>query len=214
MTSKNYDSKNSVVIKGIIWAVSIALIVFYLAIFYLGFNRKSCLEYELVYYQGVYFENWPGANGIDYETGTTENRTQEKFINRRGGGWNTSIGDEMWTAGLDSYLMYHFTDAAAGKRTIDIYVEALADEDINAAVYVNDEKVIDKLQAGHNKGTFNYDASVDLYTVVIKSDKVVDVNKVDDVIAVQADEAEEVVTTAEEVQPVMHGVKIYSITID
>ena len=164
MEKKEGVNKKSTVIKCIVWAASIVLIVFYLTVFYLGFNRKSCLEYEMVYYRGIYFENWPGVGGINYALGTKEKRTEEKFINRRGGGWNTTAGDELWTS------------EEAGEFTIDIYVESMVSEDINASVYVNDEMVIDKLSVGHNKGTFSFDPSVDVYTVTINSDKVYQVD--------------------------------------
>lgn len=227
MEEKVKSGKKSVAVKCIVWILSVALIVFYLTVFYLGFNRKSCLEYEMVYYRDIYFENWPGAGGINYETGTKEKRTEEKFVNRRGGGWNTRVGDEMWTSENDAYMMYHITDETAGELTLDMYVEALAAEDINAAVYVNDQKVIDQLSVGHNKGTFSYDPSVDVYTVVISSDKVYEVDTKGNIIAdetagitgsdvLELKETTEVVQDADEEseEPLFRGVKIYSITID
>lgn len=231
MEKKENVNKKSTAVKCVVWVASIVLIVFYLAIFYLGFNRKSCLEYEMVYYRGIYFENWPGAGGINYVPGTKEKRTEEKFINRRGGGWNTASGDEMWTADESAYMMYHITDNEAGEFTIDIFVESMVSEDIAASVYVNDEKVIDKLSVGHNQGNFSYDPSVDVYTVIINSDKVYQIDAKGNVISddntttsdtdsssisdIAQQEKETVLENEpEENEPVFRGVEIYSITID
>ena len=227
MEKKEGVNKKSTVIKCVVWTASIVLIVFYLTVFYLGFNRKSCLEYEMVYYRGIYFENWPGVGGINYALGTKEKRTEEKFINRRGGGWNTTAGNELWTSEETAYMMYHIMDEEAGEFTIDIYVESMVSEDINASVYVNDEKVIGKLSVGHNKGTFSFDPSVDVYTVTINSDKVYQVDAKGNIISDDTEavnissmsqtEQQELAAAdeaPEEEEPVYRGVKIYSITID
>lgn len=134
------------VINVILYVVCAILVVFYLAVLWLGFNPDVCLEYKM-YYLTNELSDWPGYGKLPYELGTEEyctgywdrdgNKYTHNICKRKGQGWEKYQNEGSCNA-EDTASIYYLPESD-GENTVFAFEINSFEGDEAVKVYANDE---------------------------------------------------------------------------
>lgn len=136
--------KNKIIITGIVWVVSISLVIGYLLILYRGIKPNVSWEYQL-YYVDEKIQRWPKNGGLSYELGTVEkfyasNDVKDTEVLRKGPGWSYPEAGGTWTVDEQAFLYYSKLTPAREKMRVNIEISTFASA-VVVEVYANDKKI-------------------------------------------------------------------------
>ena len=132
----------------ILYIICAALVIFYLAVLWLGFNPDVCLEYRM-YYLTNELSDWPGYGKLPYELGTVEyctgywdkdgNKYTHNVCKRKGRGWEKYQNEGSRNA-VDTASIYYLP--ISDKENTAFAFEINSFEGNKAVkVYANDELI-------------------------------------------------------------------------
>lgn len=149
--TNNTHEKNGVehsVINIIVYMICTLLVVFYLAVLWLGFNPDVCLEYRM-YYLTNELSDWPGYGKLPYDMGTVEyctgywdkngNKYTTNICKRKGQGWEKYQNEGSCNKGDMSYIYY--LPKSDGENIIFAFEINHFEGEEPVKVYANDELI-------------------------------------------------------------------------
>lgn len=152
----------------ILYIVCAILVVFYLAVLWLGFNPDVCLEYRM-YYITNELSDWPGYGRLPYELGTVEyctgywdkngNKYTTNICKRKGQGWEKYQNEGSCNAGDTAFIYYLPT--SGGENTAFAFEINSFEGDEAVKVYANDELI----------GEFDREGKFELTVPEVTADK-------------------------------------------
>lgn len=136
------------VINVILYIICAVLVVFYLAVLWLGFNPDVCLEYKM-YYLTNELSDWPGYGKLPYELGTVEyctgywdkdgNKYTHNICKRKGQGWEKYQNEGSCNRGETAYI-YYLPTASEENAVLAFEIDSFEGDEA-VKIYANDKLI-------------------------------------------------------------------------